>query len=152
MGVAAGGGGGATGPAGAGTAPAYAFARAANATGLNPGGTNTVTFGSGTQAGGVTVAGNHIATPPGVYQVTLSLRSESTTPAIWWVDTATDYVPWTGSQVSFPAASASAAVTGSVTFVANVVTAGVFRPRYASGPQADFRDVQLTVVKLADLP
>ena len=68
------------------------------------------------------------------------------------VGTITDCIPWTGSQAWLPAASASAVVTGSVTFVANVVTSGVFRPRYVSGTQANFRDIQLTVVKLGDIP
>ncbi|MBB3041908.1 hypothetical protein FHU40_001709 [Nocardioides soli] len=143
---------GATGPAGT-AQPSYGYARAANGTNLSPGGANTVSFGMYTNAGDVSVESDHIAVTSGVYQVTLSLRSESTNTAIWWVDTSSDYTAWMGSQLSFPAAaSPSAAVTSSVTFVANVVTEGIFRPRYVSGSQANFRDIQLTVVKLGDIP
>ena len=150
---------GATGPAGetgptgpAGTAEtSYGYGRATNAANVNPGGANTVTFGSARARGGVAWVGDAFTATAGTYQVTLSLRSESTSPAIWWVDTADPFTPHAGSQVSLPAAaSASAAITSSVTFVATVADGAVFRPRYVSGAQANFRDVQLTVVRLGD--
>ncbi|WP_418060112.1 hypothetical protein [Pimelobacter simplex] len=145
---------GPTGPAGpAGSATTrYAYGHSQNGTNLNPGGTNTVIFGRTATGGGLTVNGNAVEVTAGTYQVTLSVRSESTNAAIWWVDTASDYTPHAGSQLSLPAAtSPSAAVTGSVTFVAVVTgSSEIFRPRYVSGTQANFRDIQLTVVQLAE--
>lgn len=139
---------GAQGPTGV---LSFGYGRMQNATNLNPGSSNTVYFHSAQSASAdVTVGVDHIAAPAGTYQVTLSARSESTNHAIWWVDTAAAYAPWPGSQLSFPAAaSASAAVTGSVTFVATSTDALILRPRYVSGAQANFRDVQLSVIRLA---
>ncbi len=58
--------------------------------------------------------------------------------------------PHPGSQLSLPGVtSASNALTSSVTFVATLHTPDVFRPRYVSGTQASFRDVQITVIQLA---
>ncbi|HTW16393.1 MAG TPA: hypothetical protein VMF51_14755 [Nocardioides sp.] len=143
---------GETGPTGpAGTAEmSYGYGRTVNATNANPGTNNTVTFAGPLTHGDVTNEGDAFSVTAGTYQVTLSARSESTSTAIWWVDTASDYTAHPGSQLSFPAAaSPSAAVTGSVTFVTTVTDGAIFRPRYVSGTQANFRDVQLTVVKLA---
>lgn len=138
---------GAQGPAGVAD---YAYGRTQNGTSLNPGGTNSVIFAAPITTGDITSVGNGFSVTAGTYQVTLSARSESTNAAIWWVDTASDYTPHPGSQLSFPAAAnASAAITSSVTFVTTVTDGEIFRPRYVSGAQANFRDIQLTIVKLA---
>lgn len=127
----------------------YAYGRTQNGTSLNPGGTNSVIFAAPITTGDITSVGNGFSVTAGTYQA-LSARSESTNAAIWWVDTASDYTPHPGSQLSFPAAAnASAAITSSVTFVTTVTNGETFRPRYVSGAQANFRDIQLTIVKLA---
>jgi hypothetical protein len=148
---------GATGPTGATGATgsavsSYGYGRAINASNVSPGGTNTVVFTTQTSSSDVVVNATDITVSnPGVYEVTFSVRSESVNTAIWWVDTASDYTLHPGSQLSLPAAaSPSAAITSSVTFVTPASAGTVFRPRYVSGTTANFRDVQLTVRRIGD--